>query len=139
MFESLGDLGESLKNPEASGWINALNQVAASIEHTAARSDYGLEAIWHAEGNAVELYGLFRKVRKRLLGDLKNSAPRLHEALQQADIRMKAARDAAREAYEVRREQAIREAERDTGNVIPMFDEQRKERNAREQYADTGA
>lgn len=127
---------EIAKHPEASFWVDALDQAAQWVEHTIERGGYDLETIFNAEATAVAIYSGFRRTaRKRLL---ETSPPRLREALQQADARMKAARDAAREAYAARREQALRE-EAEQANKVTMLDERRRERETREQYADTGA
>jgi len=77
-----------------------------------------------ATANAVENYALFRTYRKDLLQEPGNSPPRLLEALQKADDRLKAARAVAREASRTRREQALREAEDEASNVVRWYDAQ---------------
>jgi hypothetical protein len=62
----------------------------------------------------------------------------MQEALQQADVRLKAARAASRAAYTARRDRALREAERDADNVISMLDERHREREIRERLEGTG-
>ncbi|MDP9484995.1 MAG: helix-turn-helix domain-containing protein [Actinomycetota bacterium] len=131
------NLGEGIRHPEASGWINALNQIAGSVERTIARGDYSREEILDEEGNVVETYAVFRPRRKHLL---ETSPTRIQEDLRQAEARMKAARAAARAAYQARNEQALREAERE-GNVarIKALDKVYQEREVLEPYADAGA
>lgn len=110
--------------------------MAGSVERTIDRGDYDLEEIRDGVVNVVELYGLFRTVRKSLL---ENSPPRIQEALRQADARMKAARLAGREAEQNYRDQALRGAERNAGNVAPLSKDQHRGKETREQAADTGA
>ncbi len=91
-----------------------------------------------ATDNAVENHALFLSYRKDLLAP-GNSPPRLLEALQKADARLKAARGVAREASRKRREQALREAEDEASNVVRLYDVQVLRWENLEQLAETSA
>jgi hypothetical protein len=52
---------------------------------------------------------------------------------------MKAARQAAGEAEQAHREQALRKAERNADNVAPLSKDQHQEKAPQDQAADTGA
>ncbi len=96
-------LKKSIKHPEVVNAIESLEATAGYVEHVLERGVYDLEGIWRLEVTARAVYADYRSRRKRLLGGSQTSAPRLHELLQQADARMKSARNAATGAYDARR------------------------------------
>ncbi len=115
-------------NLEASYWIECLNTQADLCERIIAHGDYDLETMWHLEGAAIELWGAYSKTVRKLVHQWRT--PGQADALHQAEDRMKAARTAARRAY-----QECRDAEEDRQKVVDL-DARRQLREAR--YTDQG-
>jgi excisionase family DNA binding protein len=124
LFNGLEE-GWSLK---ASYWIVCLEAQAELCEHIIARADYDLETIWKLEGAVVELWGTYSFTVKRAVREW--CSPGQREQLQQAEARMKEARNAVRQAYQERRD-----AEQDRQKVVDL-DARRQAREAR--HADQG-
>ncbi len=128
---------ESVKHPEVVNVIESLEVTAEHVEYVLKRGRYDLKEIWHLVGTARAVYADYRARRKRLLESLRDSAPRLHELLQQADARMKSARDAVIGAYDARLE-----AEKDKAQVAEVDElEKRRQRKRadREDLAERSA
>ncbi len=115
-------------NLKASYWIECLNAQADLCERIIAHGDYDLETMWHLEGAALELWGTYSKTVRKLVHQWRT--PGQADALHQAEDRMKAARTAARRAYQERRD-----AEEDRQKVVDL-DARRRLRE--ERYADQG-
>jgi len=119
--------------PEALSWVKVLNQQTKRVEHTLSRGDYTLEDIYVDMGNVIEVHLLFLRYREELLKEPSISLVR--EILQQAENGITEVRNAAREAYYAKYEQAVREAEHGSGNVV-WLREQRHQLEEREQVLD---
>jgi len=119
--------------PEALSWVKVLNQQTKRVEHTLSRGDYTLEDIYVDMGNVIEVHLLFLRYREELLKEPSISLVR--EILQQAENGITEVRNAAREAYYAKYEQAVREAEHGSGNVVRLR-EQRHQLEEREQVLD---
>jgi len=124
---------EPKARPEAISWANLLNQQAKRVEHTLSRDDHSLEDVYLDMGATIDTHILFLRYRDRLLE--KSSITMLKEILQAAENRINAARKAAREAYHLRYQQALREAEQGAGNVYQLR-EQRRQLEERERVLD---
>ncbi len=128
---ALRGVRKSAKHPEAVNVIESLEVTAEHVEYVLKRGRYDLEEIWHLVGTARAVYADYRARRKRLLESLRDSAPRLHELLQQADARMKSARDAAIGAYDARRA-----AEQDKTRVAEIDELEKMRERRRENRED---
>ncbi len=113
---------------KAAFWIECLNTQADLCERIIARGGYDLETMWDLEGATIELWGAYSKTVRKLVHQWRT--PGQADALQRAEDRMKAARTAARRAYQERRD-----AEEDRQKVVDL-DARRRLREAR--YTDQG-
>ncbi len=128
---------QSAKHPEAVNVIESLEVTAEHVEYVLKRGKYDLEEIWHLVGTARAVYADYRARRKRLLESLRDSAPRLHELLQQADARMKSTRDAATGAYDARR--AAEEDKTRVAEIDELEKRRQRKRADREDLAERSA
>jgi transcriptional regulator with XRE-family HTH domain len=113
---------------KAAFWIECLNTQADLCERIIACGGYDLETMWDLEGATIELWGAYSKTLRELVHQW--CTPGQADALQRAEDRMKAARTAARRAYQERRD-----AEEDRQKVVDL-DARRRLREAR--YTDQG-
>ncbi len=113
---------------KAAFWIECLNTQADLCERIIACGGYDLETMWDLEGATIELWGAYSKTLRELVHQW--CTPGQADALQRAEDRMKAARTAARRAYQGRRD-----AEENRQKVDDL-DARRRLREAR--YTDQG-